>query len=253
MTLRPSVALMRFQNSLASNVGQGLCVVLPLIMPLFAAPGRGNCRLADPESAAGIDLELCRPAPLSPEEKAAVLASLPRDGEITALTGGEREKLAFVDRFLATQHRRGVYAVKVIDPAQAWVGLHGRAVLLITRSALRLLSAAELTAIVAHEVGHEYVYSEYGAAKAAGNSSELKRLELTCDALAVAMLKHPAFGWEPLAPAFEALARYNLEHFGTPLNNENYPPTKERRKLIDRVSRTLLSSRLRDTSVSRPR
>ena len=129
--------------------------------------------------------------------------------------------------------------MKVVDPPQAWIGVHGRAVLLITHSALRLLSAAELTAIVAHEVGHEYVDSDFRAAQATGNSSEHKRLELACDALAVAMLKDAGLAWEPLAPALEALAAYNLERFGTPLNQGNYPSTKERRKLIARVASIL--------------
>lgn len=83
----------------------------------------------------------------------------------------------------------------MIDPPQAWIRLYGRALLPITRSALRLLSEAELTAIVAHEVAHEYVDSEYRAARATGNSPELEPSEPTCDALAVAMLKHAGLEW----------------------------------------------------------
>ena len=47
----------------------------------------------------------------------------------------------------------------------AFVGLHARTVLLISREALRLLDAKELLAIGAHELGHDYVWDDYAEAR----------------------------------------------------------------------------------------
>lgn len=74
-------------------------------------------------------------------------------------------------------HRRdGVYALKVTSVPQAWTGLHGRAVLLVSLPALQLLSSQELQALVAHEVGHEYLWREYAIAQQDKNTQRLREL-----------------------------------------------------------------------------
>ena len=87
------------------------------------------------------------------------------------------------------QQRESVYEIKVIDVAQAGVGIHERLVLLISRVALGLLSADELQAVVAHEIGHEYVWADRERAVAVGDHERLQDLELVCDIIAVTILR----------------------------------------------------------------
>ena len=130
----------------------------------------------------------CRPEPVSPEEKAAVLRTLPRDGAITAFTPAQRAKLDAVGRVLPVLGRDNVYEVRVIDVPQAWTGLYDRAVLMVSAPALDLLSATELQALVAHEAGHEYLFRKYEAARLAGDHARLREVETACDAVAVLLL-----------------------------------------------------------------
>jgi hypothetical protein len=49
-----------------------------------------------------------------------------------------------------------------------------------------LLDAEELQALVAHEVGHEYVWTERERLFRMADPSRLKDLELMCDGIAIA-------------------------------------------------------------------
>ena len=53
------------------------------------------------------------------------------------------------------------YLFKVVESPQARIAIHARFVVLITDTALRLLTPSQLQALVAHEIGHEYVWEEY--------------------------------------------------------------------------------------------
>jgi hypothetical protein len=123
-----------------------------------------------------IDLDRCRPAPTGTDEKSIVLKSLPTSGEVTQLTQSERRKLRDLSAVLCLHHRDGVYEIKVISVPQAWTGLHGRAVLLMSLPALRLLKAEELKAFVAHEIGHEYLWQEFAVAQRFNNRKRLREL-----------------------------------------------------------------------------
>jgi predicted Zn-dependent protease len=174
-------------------------------------------------------LETARRAPVSGEAKARVLASLPAEGEVTRLSAGAREKLATLTRVLRAGDRESVYEVKVIDVRQAAVGLHGQAVLLISEHALNLLDAVELQAIVAHEIGHDYVWEYYEQAKRSADRHRLQELELMCDAVAVAILHRLDIHWSALIKGLEKLSHYNRERFGPTLNEADYPTVAQRR------------------------
>ena len=105
-------------------------------------------------------LETARPEPVSAENKARALSTLPEEGEVTNLNASARQKLAALAKVLRATGRESVYEIKVIAVPQAGVGLYARAVILISEPALTLLDADELQALVAHEVGHEYVWTE---------------------------------------------------------------------------------------------
>ena len=188
-----------------------------------------------------------RPAPVSPAEREDVLAKLPPEGGLRDLDRAQRKKLAAARRVLELHGREAVYAVKVIKVPQAAVALHARAVVLISNAALDLLDAEELQALVAHEVGHEYFWSEYFRARRDHDRLRLQTLELLCDGLAIVTLRRAGMDPKRLNSALEKIFRYNRDRFGAALNEDDYPAIGERRRfairLIEWLGREVLSRR----------
>ncbi len=120
----------------------------------------------------------------------------------------------------------------MITVPQAWTGLYERAVLLISLPALTLVTADELQALVAHEIGHEYVWQQYADAKSRKDAKRLRELELVCDAIAVRTLVHEGVSPWLLQTANEKVWWYNRERLGVALDQDNYPSLKQRRELI---------------------
>ena len=173
-----------------------------------------------------------RPAPVPAAMRARVLAGLPKKGDVQVLDDGARRKLAALAPILETARRASVYAVKVIDVPHAFVGLHARSVLLISRPALGLMSEDELRAVVAHETAHEYVHAEYERATAEGRSGRLQDLELICDIIAVLTLRAIGQDAWSLVAGIEKLLRFNHFHFGSEIDNPEYPSPLLRRSVV---------------------
>ena len=184
----------------------------------------------------GFDLDQCRPAPVGFEDRAAALASLPADGEVTELQETERRKLASVRQVLLFHKRQEGYVIKVIDVPPAFIGLHERTVLIIARQTIQLLEPEELQALAAHEIGHEYVWNEYRSAKVRTDKARLQELELVCDRIAVATLSRMTLPGSALMTALEKVSTYNREHFGRPSDDVLYPSLEVRRANIARMS-----------------
>lgn len=186
-----------------------------------------------------IALDALRPPPVSPGARSRTLATLPTEGELQP-DAKETSKLAALEPILQYHQRLDVWIFKVIDVPQAFVGLHERAIVLISRQALRRVTAAELQAIVAHEIGHEFFWADYAAAAKRADRSALQELELRCDGIAVLTLL--AIGLDPnaLSAATRKLYSFN-ETIGAIANAGNYPDPSERarfvRELTDRWSR----------------
>ena len=189
----------------------------------------------DPKDLLGMDpgafaqwLHTARPTPVSAEEKARIVGSLPPEGEVTDLKAGDLTKLAGLKRVLQLMDRDSVYLVKIIDAPQAGVGLHARSVVLISKTALDLLNTDELQAFAAHEIGHEYVWDEYTRAAERGDRKRLKELELMCDAIAIVTLDRLGVDSSSLISGIEKITRFNRNRLGTALNERNYPTVAER-------------------------
>ena len=105
-------------------------------------------------------LRALRGVPISLQERELVRATLPADGALTP-TPNEIKKLDALKPVLIYHERDQVFDIKVIELPQAYIGLHERAILLISRPALKVLSAQELQALVAHEVGHDFLWNEF--------------------------------------------------------------------------------------------
>lgn len=177
-----------------------------------------------------------RPTAISPDEKARVLRKLPEQGEVTKLDRAARAKIATLDRLLRAVRRDGVFDIKIIDHPQAVVGLYARAVVLISEQALELVSADELQALVAHEIGHEYVWAAYERAVASKDRSQIRQLELVCDGVAIVTLRQLGIDHSRLTAAVEKIAGFNRLHFGVAVNESNYPTLAERRAFARAVS-----------------
>ncbi len=176
-----------------------------------------------------LSLQTARPMPVSAQDKARVLSLLPEEGEVTTLNAAARQKLAALDDMLRRTGRERVYDIKVITVPQAAVGLHARAVLLISEAALTLVDADELQALLAHEIGHEYVWAARERAFQLADRNGLKDLELVCDAIAIVTLYELGMDVSRLMTGIEKISRFNRERLGTARNERDYPTVGERR------------------------
>ena len=175
-------------------------------------------------------LRLLRPAPAAADERASALAVLPERGELRP-DRPERAKLATFVGVLAYHDRAHIFETKLIDVPQAVVALHRRTVLLVSRPALQLLSAAELQALVAHEVGHDYFWPEFERTLAEGDRSGRQELELKCDGIAVLTLVALKLDLGQLGDGLRKQGRFN-EAMGANANAADYPRLEERQQFM---------------------
>lgn len=98
------------------------------------------------------------------------------------------------------------------------------------------MTSDELAALVAHEIGHEYVWQQYADAKTRRDTRRLRELELMCDAIAVRTLVGVGMRPERLQTAIEKTSWYNRERLGVALNEGEYPSLEERSRLIKQMS-----------------
>jgi hypothetical protein len=184
-------------------------------------------------------LRITRPACIPPALRENVIARLPYAGGAEPNTQA-RSKLAAIDSVLEYHKRKGVFEVKVIHVVQAFIGLHARTVLLISEQALDMLTAEELRAVVAHEIGHEYFWADYQAAARSGNPVKLQELELRCDAVAVLTLL--CLGADPAAllTGVSRQAGFN-ELVGATANTNCYVSMKERTRFVRALTNRVMS------------
>jgi hypothetical protein len=174
-------------------------------------------------------VQIARPKPISAADRTRVLRGLPEAGEVIELSASAWQKLAALTPLLRATDRESVYVVKAVEVPQAMVGLHARTVVLVSEPALNLLSADELRALIAHEIGHEYLWPEYERAAARADPARLKDLELLCDAIAIVTLEGLGLNPHRLMTGVEKMSRFNRDRFGIALNEKDYPTLAERR------------------------
>lgn len=184
-------------------------------------------------------LEASRSVPVSMEDMGAILRALPPEGEVTKLKAPAQQKVDAVRQLLTTT-RRGWYEIKVIDLPQAVVALYARTVVLISEPALEVLNAAELQAMAAHEIGHEYVWLEWERARRDADQERLKELELVCDAIAAVTLQEIGMHSSILIDGLETIERFNRQRFGPARNEKSHPTLAERRAFARDIEQWLL-------------
>lgn len=173
-------------------------------------------------------LRAIRPARLSPELKVRVMSIL-RKEDIVAPSAEGRAKLAALESVLQFQGRGSVIDPIVIRVGQAVVMFLAGAAVLISEEALDMLTAEELQAVVAHELGHEYFWSEFEEARLNKHYEKIQELELRCDGLAVITMSR--LGLDP-SNFISAISKLTKSHSNQVMHAEYYLPLKERIKFI---------------------
>jgi len=178
-------------------------------------------------------LRALRPAPITPGQHARAVAVLPEAGELTP-GRDEHAKLAMLEAVLVYHERVQVFETKLIDVPQAVVALYQRAVILISRPALRLVSGAELQALVAHEIGHEYFWDDFERTHERRDKLGRQELELKCDGIAVLTLIGVGGNPARLVAGLRKMLRFN-QAMGAVANADEYPGLQDRQRLVTAI------------------
>jgi hypothetical protein len=171
-----------------------------------------------------------RPRSLSPEVKEQILKILPR-ADILDASAAQQAKLRALAPILRYHDRDSAIDVTLLRARPATLAFLAGAAILITEPALEILSAEELQAAVAHELGHEYFWDEFELARQQTHYTKLQELELRCDGIAVIALNELALNPENLIRAVKKLNRYNGRR-GTDTTVQRYVSLKEREGFV---------------------
>lgn len=181
-------------------------------------------------------LETERPKAVPARDLAQILRMLPTEGEVTNLNEAARLKLSALRELLRATGRDSAYEVKVIDIPMARIGVLERSVVLISQNALALTDKEDLQAVMAHELGHEYIWADHQRASQLGNRNRLKQLELMCDAIAIVILHGLGLDPSRLMTSAEKIMRYNQDVRGPMVDERGYPNLPERRAFARAVT-----------------
>jgi hypothetical protein len=182
-----------------------------------------------------------RPPALTAQAKAAAIDLLPEQGELVP-TARQATKLATIRSVLAFHDREHDLESRLISVGpQAAVGLYARAVLLFSNEAVDLLTAEELQAVTAHELGHEYVWDQYQAAQMRQDTAMLQVLELRCDGIALITLNRLGLDPKHLLSGASRMTGYN-ERTGATATAGNYVPLPERQRFIRAMTTLVVST-----------
>src|SRR5262245_17319281 len=176
-------------------------------------------------------LKSIRPQPLPPDLKAYVMARLPKAPEIKP-SASARAKFAMLGPILNYHGRSSAYEFKVGRLGKAYVGLYACAAVLISEEALDLLTAEELQAVIAHEMGHEYFWDEYQLSDQNKQYQTLQELELRCDGIAIITLSQLGLDPTRLMSAVAKLRKFNERTGAGEERAYAYPSFDERMKFI---------------------
>ena len=152
-------------------------------------------------------LKSIRPAGVSAERRVRLVASI-RKEDIISPSAQRQAKLDALRPILA-YHDRADIEVKILRLGLAWAGFLEGSAVVISEEAVDLLTAEELQAVVAHELGHEYFAAEYEPARSGKQYGKVKEVELRCDAVAVITMKSLGFNPNSLLSGVSKLMQFN--------------------------------------------
>jgi Zn-dependent protease with chaperone function len=185
-----------------------------------------------------------RMPPCPPQESREILATLPPQVRQRRITS--QEILSRIERMLqpvlAYHGREGKLEIVLIHDTTPFASLFGRVAILISTRLLAITNESELCGIVAHELGHEYRWWEAVEARRKRDYSQLREIELFCDAVAALTLRE--MGAEPLAYAagLKHLVVWG-EYFGktSSAGGQSHPRLQDRLDFIRELAQRLIS------------
>jgi hypothetical protein len=171
-------------------------------------------------------LKSIRPQQIPQDLKAYVMARIPKAIEVKPSASG-RDKLDALKPVLTYHERGAAYEIKIGRIGKAYVGLYACAALLISEEGLELLTAEELQAVVAHEIGHDYFWHEYQLADRERQDGLAQELELRCDGIAIITMSQLGLDPARLMSAITKLTKFNAR-LGDHSRAYAYPSLDER-------------------------
>ena len=177
-------------------------------------------------------LKSLRPPPVSADKRARSLAMV-RKEDVVEPSRERQAKLDSLQPVLAYLERESTTEVKLLRLNVAWAGFLEGAAVLISPDAVDLLTPAELQAVIAHELAHEYFASEYDAARAKKDYDTVKEIELRCDAVAIVTMSRLGLDRGALLSGVAKLTKFN-ERRGFP-NSQNLSPAWDERRNFGRA------------------
>jgi Zn-dependent protease with chaperone function len=172
--------------------------------------------------------------------KAEVLARLAKGKEVR-VSDEMRGNLAALEPILRYHERDSVIEIRVVGIKHLFVGLQGRAILLISAPALNQLSTEELQATVAHELGHEYFWGEFLEARQRKEREAMREIELRCDGIAAIALRR--LGLDP-TKLVSALGRMRMLNARIVDTDPFYHPEPDERSRFIRAMSELVRQRV---------
>lgn len=179
-------------------------------------------------------LKSLRPAPASADRRLHSLAMV-RKEDVLEPSPEQKAKLDALQPVLSYLERDSVTEVRILRLDLAWAGLLEGAAVLISPHALDLLTPAELQAVIAHELAHEYFAGEYQAARATQDYDTVKEIELRCDAVAVLTMSRLGLDRSALLSGVAKLLKFN-ERRGFANSRQLAPAWDERRNFVQAVA-----------------
>src|SRR5262245_42226786 len=182
---------------------------------------------------------------LTAEFRAKALSDLPRDVRVSRISRGNLFHRAerILRQVAQLQDRSGMTGVELflyhdsVPAGYLWRGC----VMVLSDGLSDCLSDAELTGIVAHELGHAYFMDDAVAAKRSRKSNTLRVVELKCDAVAIVSLKllghDPASFLRALQKIQLVLTRKKL----SPRDPDSHPGLSERALFSQRLTQRMAS------------
>lgn len=157
-------------------------------------------------------LKSIRPVGVSAEQRARLVASI-RKEDIVAPSPERQIKLNAL-RPVLEYHERAAVEVKILHfPIPlAWAGFLEGAAVVVSEDALDLLTAEELQAVIAHELGHEYFAAEFESARKNKQWNKVKEVELRCDAISIITMKSLGLNPDSLVSGVSKLTKFNEGH-----------------------------------------
>ena len=152
-------------------------------------------------------LRSVRTVGISAAQRARLVASI-RKEDIIAPSPERQAKLDALRRVL-DYHERSAIEVRILRLGLAWAGFLEGAAIMISEEALDLLTADELQAVIAHELGHEYFAAEYDPARRDKQYDKVKEVELRCDGVSIITMKSLGLNPELLVSAVTRLTEFN--------------------------------------------